>query len=93
MTVRNLSLSGAAFTACAASCPAVAVEFVIRHNVPSFPIAATIEVPAGFGTVYVSGMGADIADPSAKSMTLAAYGNTCRPARHSRSQVSPIRAG
>lgn len=83
----------AAFTASVASCPAVAVEAVIRHNVPSFPIAATIEVPAGYSTVYVSGMGADIADPSAKPMTLAAYGDTETQTRSALKKIAATLAG
>lgn len=40
-----------------------------------FPISAGVEVPAGTATLYVSGMGADVADPKAPAMTLAAYGD------------------
>ena len=53
-----------------------AAEPIVRHNVPTFPIASSIEVPPGYSTVYLSGMGADVADKSAKPFTLAAYGNT-----------------
>jgi enamine deaminase RidA (YjgF/YER057c/UK114 family) len=41
-----------------------------------FPILAAVEVPAGATTLYVSGMGADVADAKAPAMTLAAYGDT-----------------
>ncbi len=40
-----------------------------------FPISAAVEVPAGAATLYVSGMGADVADPKAPALTLAAYGD------------------
>lgn len=40
-----------------------------------FPISAGVEVPAGAATLYASGMGADVADPKAPTMTLAAYGD------------------
>lgn len=49
---------------------------IVRHNVAKFPIAETIEVPPGYSTVYVSGMGADVADKTATPMTIAAYGDT-----------------
>ena len=55
---------------------AFAAAPIIRHNIPTFPIASSIEVPPGYGTVYLSGTGADVADKSAKPFTLAAYGNT-----------------
>ena len=40
-----------------------------------FPISAGVEVPAGAATLYVSGFGADVADPKAPAMTPAAYGD------------------
>ncbi len=49
---------------------------LIRHNVAHFPIASSVEVPPGYSTIFVSGMGADVADKAAKPFTLAAYGNT-----------------
>lgn len=58
--------------------PAARAQDVTRVPIPNshFPIAAAVEVPAGLSTVYVSGMGADVADPKAPAMTRAAYGNT-----------------
>ena len=70
-----------------------AADAVIRHNVPNFPIAATIEVPPGYGTVYVSGMGADVADKSAKAMTLAAYGDTETQTRSALTKIGSTLAG
>jgi enamine deaminase RidA (YjgF/YER057c/UK114 family) len=49
---------------------------LIRHDAPGFPIASSIEVPPGASTIYLSGMGADVANPAAPKMTLAAYGDT-----------------
>lgn len=48
-----------------------------RISIPNshFPISAGVEVPAGAATLYASGMGADVADPKAPAMTLAAYGD------------------
>jgi len=66
-----------------------AADPLIRHNVPTFPIAASIEVPAGYSTVYLSGMGAEVADKSAKAMTLPAYGDT---ETQTRSALNKIKA-
>ncbi len=41
-----------------------------------FPIAAAVEVPAGKSTVYVSGAGAALANPSAAANSVEAYGDT-----------------
>lgn len=49
---------------------------LVRHNAPKFPIATAIEVPPGYTTVYLSGMGADVADKSVPPTSLAAYGDT-----------------
>ena len=73
--------------------PAFAAEPLIRHNVPTFPIASTIEVPPGYSTIYVSGMGADIADKTAKPMTLAAYGDTATQTRSALAKISATLAG
>ncbi len=70
-----------------------AADPVIRHDVPTFPIAATIEVPPGYSTIYVSGMGADVADKSAKAMTLAAYGDTETQTRSALGKISATLAG
>ena len=35
---------------------------VVRHPVPNFPISAAVEVPAGYSTIYLSGVGPDPAD-------------------------------
>jgi enamine deaminase RidA (YjgF/YER057c/UK114 family) len=97
MSTRFAPLAAAALiAACAAALPchaAMAVDSVIRHNVPTFPIAATIEVPAGYSTIYVSGMGADIADKSAKPMTLAAYGDTETQTRSALKKIAATLAG
>ena len=43
---------------------------------PDAPIAATVVVPPGYETIYVSGMVPDVADATATPGTIAAYGNT-----------------
>ena len=72
---------------------AVAADPIVRHNVPVFPIASTIEVPPGYSTIYVSGMGADVADKSAKPMTLAAYGDTETQVRSALTKIQATLAG
>ena len=70
-----------------------AADAVIRHDVPTFPIAASIEVPPGYSTIYLSGMGADVADKSAKAMTLAAYGDTETQTRSALGKIGAALAG
>ena len=85
-------LAGACLLALCAR-PAPAAEPVVRHDVAGFPIAASIEVPAGYSTVYLSGMGAEIADKSAKPMTLAAYGDTETQTRSALNRIAATLAG
>ena len=51
---------------------------IVRHATGKFPIASAIEVPPGYTTIYLSGMGADPLDKSLGPMqtTIAAYGDT-----------------
>jgi enamine deaminase RidA (YjgF/YER057c/UK114 family) len=53
-------------------------EEVIRTPFPDsrFPIAASVEVPTGRSTVYVSGTIPPVVDPSASKDSVAAYGDT-----------------
>ena len=64
-----------AILAGAVASPAAAQDLA-RHATGKFPIASAIEVPPGYTTIYLSGMGADVADKTAPPMTLAAYGDT-----------------
>ncbi len=68
-------LLAALFASAALASPAGAAD-LIRQSTGKFPIASAIEVPPGYTTIYLSGMGADVADKSAAPMTLAAYGDT-----------------
>ena len=51
---------------------------VVRYKLPGsdFPIALAVEIPAGTKTIYVSGMGPDIADKTVKPDSPLAYGDT-----------------
>ena len=75
MTFRMLP-AAVAMLAAVALTPAAGAADLVRHAGGKFPIASAIEVPPGYTTVYLSGMGADVADKSAPPMTLAAYGDT-----------------
>ena len=51
---------------------------VVRYKLPGsdFPIALAVEIPAGTKTIYVSGMGPDIAYKTVKPDSPLAYGDT-----------------
>nr|WP_321983511.1 RidA family protein [uncultured Lichenicoccus sp.] len=60
--MRNLFQGGAALLlACALATPVHAMD-VVRHPVANFPIASSVEVPPGYSTIYLSGVGPDPAD-------------------------------
>jgi enamine deaminase RidA (YjgF/YER057c/UK114 family) len=58
-TVAALLFAAAGFAA--ASVPARA-DGVIRHPMSNFPISSAVEVPAGYATIYLAGVGPDPAD-------------------------------
>ena len=71
--MRLLPLLAAA--ASLAACAAQAQE-VRRLGPPDFPIAASVEVPAGSRLVYVSGTVPDVADANAPPGSVERYGDT-----------------
>ncbi|GBQ67523.1 endoribonuclease L-PSP [Ameyamaea chiangmaiensis NBRC 103196] len=72
--LRNATLIAATLVGFAGA--AHAADPVLRTPAGKFPIASAVEVPPGYATIYLSGLGADVADKAAKPMTLEAYGNT-----------------
>jgi enamine deaminase RidA (YjgF/YER057c/UK114 family) len=48
----------------------------VKNPGSTFPILQAVEVPAGYKTIYLSGMGPDVADKSKPAQTIEAYGNT-----------------
>jgi enamine deaminase RidA (YjgF/YER057c/UK114 family) len=58
--------------------PAPAPPAVYRVPIadPKFPIAASVSVPAGYDTVYISGALPDVADPRAAKGSYESYGST-----------------
>jgi enamine deaminase RidA (YjgF/YER057c/UK114 family) len=89
-TVFTASL-GLALAALAVS--AGAADPLIRHDAANFPIATSIEVPSGFSTIYLSGMGADVANAAAPKMSLAAYGDTETQTRSALTKIAAALAG
>lgn len=71
-----LLMTGAALLpAQAAGSAAAGIERVPIPD-PRFPIAASVSVPAGYDTVYISGALADVANPDAPKGSVEAYGDT-----------------
>jgi enamine deaminase RidA (YjgF/YER057c/UK114 family) len=54
---------------------------IIRHATPSMPIASSVLVPAGSDLLFLSGVLADVADPSAAAGSLERFGDTEAQAR------------
>ena len=76
--MRPQSLAAAAVVAAAtATTPALAGDLV-RHRTPGsdFPILMAVEVPAGYKTIYLSGVVPSVADATKPTGTLDAYGDT-----------------
>ena len=54
---------------------------IVRRPNPGFPIASSVSVPAGAELLYVSGMLADVAQPSAPAGSIERLGDTETQAR------------
>lgn len=59
--MKKLTASLAAALWLAAVSPALA-DGVVRHPAGNFPISSAVEVPAGYSTIYLAGVGPDPAD-------------------------------
>ncbi len=92
---RHLALPAALLLAGAASVPPARADDLVRHATGKFPIASAIEVPPGYTTIYLSGMGADPLDKSLGPMqtTLAAYGDTATQVRSALTKIQTALAG
>jgi enamine deaminase RidA (YjgF/YER057c/UK114 family) len=62
--------------AMASSMNSVQAHDIIRHASPSMPIASSVQVPAGSDLLFLSGVLADVADPSAEAGSLERFGDT-----------------
>lgn len=90
---RIVSHLSAALLACAGFVPMAGAADLVRHATGKFPIASAIEVPPGYTTIYLSGMGADVADKNAAPMTLAAYGDTQTQVKSALDKIQAALAG
>ncbi|GAA3676004.1 MULTISPECIES: RidA family protein [Acetobacter] len=70
--------------------PAQAQSGIVRHNEAAYPIASAIEVPAGYSTVYVSGIGAPITNPAAPAKSVEAYGSMATQTEESLKRIKDI---
>lgn len=61
---------------------------IIRRANPSFPIASSVIVPAGAELVFVSGMLADVADPSAPAGSIERLGDTSTQAKSALDKIA-----
>lgn len=65
-----------ALAAVALSAGAASAQEVVHSGAAASPIASSVAVPPGYGTLYVSGMTPPVVDPKAPPGTVAAYGDT-----------------
>jgi len=78
--MRPRSLLAAPLLTAALIAPAQAHDIVRRAN-PGFPISNSVTVPSGADVVYLSGMLADAADPSAPAGSVERLGDTAAQAK------------
>lgn len=78
--MRTSLLTVAGVLTLAAVAPAASHD-IVRRVAPEFPVASSVRVPAGAELVFVSGMVADAADPSAPPGTPERFGDTAAQAR------------
>ena len=73
----------ALFTAmlCAVATVPLRAHDIIRHANPNLPVATSVLVPAGADLLFVSGMLADAADPSAPAGSIERFGDTAAQAK------------
>jgi enamine deaminase RidA (YjgF/YER057c/UK114 family) len=79
--MKRLALTAAALAALALAALALGgaaanAQEITRAGPAAAPIAISVTVPAGYETVYVSGLTPSVADPKAPPGTIAAYGDT-----------------
>ena len=86
----SIMFSAVGLAAVGACVPAQAQNGVVRQNEPSYPIASAVEVPAGYSTVYVSGIGSPVTNPAAPAKSVAAYGSMVTQAEESLKRIKDI---
>jgi len=71
--MKRLILAAAAFASLAT---AASAQEIIRGGSPTSPIATVVTVPAGYDTIYVSGMVPPALDPKGDTALTATFGDT-----------------
>jgi enamine deaminase RidA (YjgF/YER057c/UK114 family) len=71
--MNRITLAAGLLMVCAGAANA---QGITRAGPAAAPIAVSVTVPAGYETVYVSGLTPSVADPKAAPGTVAAYGDT-----------------
>jgi enamine deaminase RidA (YjgF/YER057c/UK114 family) len=74
--MKRLAIAAAASLFAFAAASANAAEITRVVTPPTAPIATLVAVPAGYDTVYVSGLTPAVVDPKAPPGSVAAYGDT-----------------
>jgi enamine deaminase RidA (YjgF/YER057c/UK114 family) len=69
MKVILASLAGTILLTAGTTADAADAPVVVRHPMGSFPISAAVEVPPGYATIYLSGVGPDPADKAVDTET------------------------
>lgn len=88
--VATTLFASTAFVAMGDIVPAWAQGGVVRQNEAAYPIASAIEVPAGYSTVYVSGIGAPITNLAAPAKSVEAYGSMATQTEESLKRIKDI---
>jgi enamine deaminase RidA (YjgF/YER057c/UK114 family) len=65
----------------AVATPAASAHDIIRHANPNLPIASSVLIPEGAELLFVSGMLADVADPTAPAGSIERFGDTATQAK------------
>ena len=74
--MKRLILATAALTSLMAVGTIAHAQEIVRGGAPASPIASVVTVPAGYDTIYVSGMTPPLLDPKADPALPASFGDT-----------------
>ncbi|NHN88722.1 RidA family protein [Acetobacter conturbans] len=74
-TIRRGLLAAVGLALASGACGMSARAEVVRYPEADYPISTAVEVPAGYSTVYISGLGPPVRDSHAPARTPAAYGD------------------
>jgi enamine deaminase RidA (YjgF/YER057c/UK114 family) len=74
--MKRLILAAAASASLLAGGTAANAQEIVRGGAPTSPIASVVTVPAGYDTIYVSGMTPPMLDPKGDPALAATFGDT-----------------